>query len=53
MNNAFVLSREVELVAGALDALRDATGIRGEILDYPDAGADTTVLLTINGRKLR
>jgi hypothetical protein len=53
MNNAFVLSREVELLAGALDALRDATGIQGEILDHPNAGADATVLLTINGRKLR
>jgi hypothetical protein len=53
MNNAFVLSRETELVARALDALRDATGIEGDILDHPDAGTDATVLLTINGRKLR
>jgi hypothetical protein len=53
MNNAFVSSREAELVARAVDALRDATGIHGDILDHPGAGADATVLLTINGRKLR
>lgn len=53
MNKSFVLNREAELVALALDALRDATGIQGDILDHPDAGADATVLLTVNGRKLR
>jgi hypothetical protein len=53
MNKSFVVNREAELVALALDALRDATGIQGEILDHPDAGADATVLLTVNGRKLR
>jgi len=39
------------MVASALDALHDSTGIQGEILDK--GNVDAAVLLMINGRKLR
>jgi hypothetical protein len=52
MNNRFI-SGEPELVASALDALHDSTSIQGEILENTNSDVDATVLLMINGRKLR
>ena len=46
-------NRETELVASALDALHDSTGIQGKILENTNADVDVTVLLMINGRRLR
>lgn len=53
MNNPFVSNLEVELVAGALDALHASTHIQGKIVDDAASDADVVVLLEINGRKLR
>lgn len=53
MNNRFVSDSETELVASALDALHDSTGIQGEILAGTNSDVDAAVLLMINGRTLR
>ncbi|WP_322404314.1 type IV toxin-antitoxin system AbiEi family antitoxin [Massilia luteola] len=53
MNNPFIPDLEVELVAGALDALHESTRIQGKIVDDAASDAGAVVLLEINGRKLR
>lgn len=53
MNNLFVPKHAVELVATALDALRDSANIQGEILDNVNKDTDAAVLLTINDRTIR
>ena len=53
MNNSFISNGKVDLIAAALSALRESTGIQSEILDDADGDADAAVLLTIGGRKLR